>query len=100
MSWIGPRGLNKNCCPLCPSVRFELIAMSASGLANTCHSDPFAEFVKKKVPSPHGVTCQNIDESAIEVLVMSTTVPPGVDSLIDAEVVKQPFEPDPFVRKT
>jgi hypothetical protein len=48
----------------CGAVIFELITINVFGLTSRCHAVPFAALVMKKVPSPHGLICQNIELSA------------------------------------
>lgn len=77
-SLIAPRVANEYLWPSWGAVIFELMAISALDNTSRCHAVPFAEFVKKNVPSPHGVICQNIELSDNVWLRISGTVLPAV----------------------
>lgn len=79
---------------------FELIAISELLLTSKCHAVPFAAFVKKNVPSPHGLICQNFESSDSAKLCIAGTVPPGVDSVSEANTFIALSGPEALVRRT
>lgn len=79
---------------------FELMAISELLLTSKCQAVPFAAFVKKKVPSPHGLICQYVEPSDSVELHMLGTVPPGVVSVSEANTVIALSGPDALVRRT